>query len=545
MIGSDLATATLGQKHLFSNLVERANAQPDGVFCHIRRRGAYETVSNGQIVTEAVWFGNHLLAAGTRPGQIVPIILEHRRELYSCFIGCTLAGLVPTLLSPLTAKQDPSVAARSMRALLKRIDPICLICSTAARAIVEPSEQHIVNVDEVSAEIVTNELPSQPGTCDLAFLQHSSGTTGLKKGVALSHQAVIRQIATYADSIAAASSDVVVSWLPLYHDMGLITSFLLPAFTGIPIVSMDALEWTVRPAILLDAIQNYRATLCWLPNFAFHHIVRMAEPSRNWDLSSLRMLVSCSEPCRSAAFEAFSRRFSGSGLAAGTLQVCYAMAENVFAVTQTVRSQPVPTASNSRFQGFLSSGEVLNNATVRIMRDDGSEALPGEMGEIQLRSDCLFDGYFREPELSRERLRDGWYHSRDLGFFDGTQLFVVGRRDDMININGRKLIAHELEDDLNRIDGVIPGRVLVYSSYDEATGATRLAVAVERIGDETDQDARIASDIRRQIVNNCGLRPAKVTLLERGFLLKSTSGKISRQASVDKLTVRTDTEFRC
>ena len=354
----------------------------------------------------------------------------------------------------------------------------------------------------------------------------------------LTHDAVLRQIESYAEAIGVTGNDVIASWLPLYHDMGLITSFLMPVIVGATIVSLDALEWTVRPTLLLDAIERFEATLCWLPNFAFHHIARLAEPERRWELRSLRLAVNCSEPCRAAAFDAFLAALASSGLAAEALQVSYAMAENVFAVTQTPPGIPVRRSARADAAGLLSCGKPLPGTKLRVVRENGEAASSGELGEILITGTCLFDGYFRQPELSAARLNDGWFTTGDLGFIEDGELFVVGRRNDVLNINGRKIIAHEVEHVLTDVTGVAPGRVLVYAEYDKQAGATRFEVAAELDPARASPEADVIAAIRRRVMDVCGLWPARVLLLERGFLLKSTSGKISRAASLQKLATR-------
>lgn len=251
----------------------------------------------------------------------------------------------------------------------------------------------------------------------------------------------------------------------------------------------------------------------------------MVEPPRQWDLSSLRLVVNCSEPCRAPTFDAFAARFAPSRLRATALQTSYAMAENVFAVTQSSIGQMVRHGTGAA-AGFLSSGPALPGTELRVL------APPGEIGDIEIRGNSLFAGYHAMPDLTASRLRDGWYRTGDLGVLQDGELFVIGRADDVLNINGKKLIAHEIEDALNTLPGLAPGRILVFAEHDDAEGASHLVVAAEPL--ETDNPALPAA-IRRAVAENCGLRPHRVMLLVRGFLLKSTSGKISRQASIDKL----------
>jgi acyl-CoA synthetase (AMP-forming)/AMP-acid ligase II len=297
--------------------------------------------TNANIVARARAIAAALLAHDVRPGDIVPILLEHRIDLQASFIGATLIGAVPTFLPPLTRKQDPDVSRANMDVLLTRIAPPCVIASALTADMLPDRATTCLNLDaQPLPEPSPTPLPDATGP---AFLQHSSGTTGHKKGVTISHHAALAQITDYAAAIALAPTDCIASWLPLYHDMGLITAFLLPAVRGIPVVSLDPLEWMVRPTTLLDRIEQFAASHCWLPNFAFQHIVRLAEPGQHWNLASLRCLTSCSEPCRTRAFADFAERFA---LPDGVLQVSYAMAETVFAVTQTPPGQPVRASTH-------------------------------------------------------------------------------------------------------------------------------------------------------------------------------------------------------
>jgi acyl-CoA synthetase (AMP-forming)/AMP-acid ligase II len=527
--------------HLFTTLLERARAEPNGVFCWMLKGQARQQVSNAAVVAEAQAFASRLRTGGVRPGGIVPIVLEHRRELYSTFIGCTLIDAVPAFLPPSTHKQDPTVFRAAMQALLTRIAPACVVGSAATLRTLP-----VTGVPTIDVDARPPRYPFDiPATVDasprrLALLQHSSGTTGLKKGVCLTHGVVLRQLCAYSAALGVTRHDSVVSWLPLYHDMGLITSFLLPALLGIPVVSMDPLEWVLRPTLLLDEIQRMRTTLCWMPNFAFHHIARLAEPGRRWDLSSIRLLISCSEPCRAAAFDVFLDRFAASGIVPDALQASYAMAENVFAVTQTVLGQPTRRSPHPAYPGFLSSGQGVGNSEFRVAGADGTPTQDLQVGQILVRGDCLFDGYFMQPEITAARMQDGWFATGDLGFRCEGDLFVVGRDDDVLNINGRKLLAHDIEDALNDVAGVAPGRVLVYAEHDAPTGATQLRVLAERSDSARVPDSEIAAAIRQSVLAVCGIRANHVAVVQRGTLLKSTSGKLSRAASLEKLRSTSD-----
>jgi len=211
------------------------------------------------------------------------------------------------------------------------------------------------------------------------------------------------------------------------------------------------------------------------------------------------------------------------------------MAENVFAVTQTkFDSGPGP-----EYGPYLSSGIPLPNVEVQIRDGYGTVLPPGELGEICLRSDCMFEGYYQQPELSAERIELGWYHTRDLGLFIDGEIFVIGRVDDLLIVNGKNMIAHEIEDALNDVASIAPGRVLVGSLYDEAAGLNRLAVLAEGSAEDVDVN-EVTVSIRDRVLSVCGVAPAKVEILPRGYLIKSSSGKLARAKSWEKWEARAE-----
>ncbi len=519
---------------IIHDFVRRAESSPSSIFCHFYQRGRCTTLTVADVLNEARRFARHLRELSVQPGQIVPIILEHRLQLYTSFIGAILAGAVPTFFSPATRKQDHTLFLAGLNTLLDRLDPNCVIVSPTTAALFSQRSCALIDADMVSTSASSENFEALPAPSlhAIAFVQHSSGTTGHKKGVSLTHEAVLGQVASYSKSIGITDQDVIASWLPLYHDMGLITSFLMPMILGLPIVSVDALEWVSSPTILLDKIEKHRATLCWLPNFAFHHITRLAHPSRNWDLSSMRLFVNCSEPCRAAAFDIFLKRFGGCGIRENTLQTSYAMAENVFAVTQTHPADPVRRSRHPAWSGYLSSGMPIEGVEVKI-GDAGEQ--DGEPAEIVVGGKFLLSEYLRLPEVTSQRLRNGWYHTGDLGFWEDGEIFVVGRTDDVLNINGKKLMAHEIEQALNDILGIAAGRNLVWSQFDDVSGSTKLFVAAERDFDAAKPDDTLQSEIRMTVFAISEVRPTNVMLLNRGTLVKSSSGKISRVSSIRKL----------
>ncbi len=531
-------------EHLCGSFVERTRLHPDSAFAVLVRRGEECVLTNRWVMERALEIGRQLQKSRLMAGDLVVIVLEHCADLYPSFLGCMIRGFVPAFLPPLTTKQDPVIFRRSMAALFARITPAAVVTSASSRDHVPVGEYTILQVEEIawagvddsaasaaSAGKLLRELPEIARTT--AFLQHSSGTTGLKKGVMLSHHVVMEQIKLYADSIGAVSGDVVASWLPLYHDMGLITSFLMPMVLGSTIISLDALEWVSRPTMLLDYMERYRAAFVWLPNFAFHHILRAARSDQYWDLTGVKAVINCSEPCRVGAFELFADRFAGMGVDHTKLLVCYAMAENVFAVSQTAPGAFVRQGETATTSLFLSCGRPIAGVDVEIRGIDGGVVAVGDVGEICIRSSTLFQGYFRQSEVTAERLRDGWFHTHDLGCIEEGDLFVLGRIDDLLIVNGKNLIAHEIEDSLIGLAGMVPGRTLACTDFEPRMGASRLLILGEPVSEGFDTQA-LENEIRQVVLAQTGVFPGAVRFVPRGFLVKSSSGKIARAESYRK-----------
>ena len=417
---------------IVARLETAATEAPDRVFCIHYSGGDSQTISYRQLLDGARAAAARYQAWGCKPGDIALIFLKHEPELYFSFIGAMLAGIVPSFMPYPNQKQNHDLFWRGHAALLERIEPRLLIVSPElidqfhqflpGYADRMHSASGIADGSGVSARIA--ELNSE----DIAFLQHSSGTTALKKGVMLSHGAVLRQTDAYARAIGYSEVDITASWLPLYHDMGLIACLMLTVVNGSTLVSLDPFEWVSAPATLLDAIERHQASFCWLPNFAFNHLAASVRHGAKRDLSSVRAFINCSEPCRPDSFDVFLRRFAESGVTAQQLQVCYAMAEAVFAVTQTPLGQGPEVLSVDRkaFEAhgrvepghglrLLSCGHPIDGIILRILDDDGSDMPPGLIGEVAIAAPFLFDGYYRQKSLTERKVRDGWYHSGDLG----------------------------------------------------------------------------------------------------------------------------------
>jgi fatty-acyl-CoA synthase len=492
---------------------------------------------------------------GISPEDRILILLDHGPDLLAAFVGAMLGGAIPSILA------TPSVrtAADHYRASLARTLEVC-----QARLIVtEPEYLPQVNSAPTKsrhflcpAEVDEN-LPSAPaprGEHPVAFIQHSSGTTGLRKGVALSHAAVIRQLEHYAQAISLRSDDKIISWLPLYHDMGLIAGFLQCLWSGVPLILMSPFDWIANPVSLLQRMADDRATLCWQPNFAYTLLADRIAPSATatLDLSHVRAFLNCSETVRATTHHKFLNRYRDNGISPRQLQTCYALAENTFAVTQSTFDGPPITdavdearfstrgraeparAGCLRVKHFVSSGRAIAQNAVRILDAEGRDVSDRVVGEIAIRSDSLLSEYFNRPDLSSTSFRDGWFCTGDLGYTVEGELFVTGRKKDLIIVAGKNLYPEDLEEAVSSVEGVFPGRVAAFGIYREAVGTEELVVLAETpYATDTELTGlrqRLAQALKQQL----DLSVRHLRLLPRGWLVKSTSGKISRSSNQAK-----------
>ena len=388
---------------------------------------------------------------------------------------------------------------------------------------------------------------------DIVLLQHSSGTTGLQKGVALSHRAIFNQLDTYGRAIAISQNDVFVSWLPLYHDMGLIAGFLMPILKRLPLVLMSPFDWVRAPYRLMQSVSGYRGTLTWLPNFAYNFCSQKIRERdlEGTDLSSWRAIVNCSEPVRWESHQAFYEKFKPFGLREISLQTSYAMAENVFAVTQSDLSR-LPAMEEVDREAFLieraarpavdgrttiklmSSGRPLSNTRLRILDETGQDMMEGVIGEIAIQSDCILTGYYNRPDLIAKAFRDGWYLTGDYGYLSKGELFVTGRKKDMLIIGGKNVYPQDIEAIACEVPGVHPGRVVAFGVFDERSGTEEVALVVEVDAEDEKEIFKIGDAIRQHVTKNSAIALRQVHIVGLQWILKTSSGKVARSANKEK-----------
>ncbi len=524
-----------------------------------------QTFNYADLLHSAAGYAQALLRASVQPGEVVILILQHGEPLVAAYVGVVLHGAVPSIMPFLTEKLSPEQYRRSLAALFEITSPAAFITYSE---FVGEIRQAIPAGKSVKALLVWEDIQPvraidfsqldgftrQPE--DIVLLQHSSGTTGLQKGVALSHRAIFNQLDSYRRALNLTPEDVIVSWLPLYHDMGLIAGFLMPILERIPLVLQSPFDWVRAPYRLMQAVSQYRGTLSWLPNFAYNFCAQKIRDRDldGVDLSSWRAVSNCSEPMYWKSHQMFLERFRPYGLRPEALTTCYAMAENVFAVTQGGIDRPVtvdpisqrglltervarpPTPDEDAIK-MLSAGRPIDNTRVRILDDAGNELPERCIGEIALQSNCMLTDYYRRDDLTAKTFYNGWYLTGDLGYLANEEVYITGRKKDLIIVGGKNIYPQDLENLASEVEGVHPGRVVAFGAFREETGTEEVVIVAEVEENLiTDQICveRIGEEVRQRVTRGSDITVGQVMIFGRGWLIKTSSGKIARNANRDK-----------
>ena len=486
-----------------------------------------------------------------------------------------MQGSTPSYLPFPTIKQDPALYFESHKKLFSLTQPVAIITYTelipSLKQIIS-DDVTVIDINDYAHQDYLDDTASDIPLDRVALLQHSSGTTGLKKGVALTYRQIETQAAAYGPMIGMDDSSVVVSWLPLYHDMGLFTSFLIPLSRGASIVSLDAFEWVKSPMLLLQSLALFKGTHTWLPNFAFNHIVNATPATATFELQGTKAFISCSEPVKPATISRFVERFAASGVTAEKVQACYAMAEASFAVSQHPLDRPARVtrfdkraldtsqlvfAADSHSETtieMVSNGPAIPGAEIGIALPDGSvTTAPNnrQVGEIIVRGPFVFDCYYNNPEATQAARIGDWYKTGDVGFVYEGELYICGRTKELVIVHGRNYYLHDIEEIVSGVPAVIPGRAVAIGVEDPGDGAEEILLLVETEYDLAAPDTEEAHKelrraIKRSVFNMLELMPRHVEFVPRGWLVKTTSGKISRVENLrryrEKVTQTTASE---
>jgi acyl carrier protein len=517
-----------------------------------------DTLGYGQLLAMARQVAAGLRGIGIGPGQCVALMLPTGLEFFHSFYGILLAGAVPVPIYPPTRPGQIEDHLRRQAGILQNCEAAALITFDAARMVARILSGLVPTLREVTTP---QELCDAGGAAapvadhcgrgaEIAFIQYTSGSTGNPKGVTLDHGNLLANIRAWGQAVELTPADVVVSWLPLYHDMGLIGAWLGSLYHACPLVLMSPLDFLARPERWLWAIHQHRGTVTAAPNFAFELCLRRLDPARlqGLDLSSWRYAANGAEPVGAETLARFAAAFRPYGFRAEALAPVYGLAECSvgLAVSPPGRGplidrvqraalaagEALPAAEDDIHALQLAAcGRPLPGHEVRIVDESGNPLPPRRVGRLEFRGPSATRGYYRNSEATEKLIRDGWLDSGDLAYLLDGDIVITGRIKDTIIRGGRNLYPYELEEAVGSIPGVRRGCVAVFGVAVAGQGTEKLVVVAE--SRETDDAAR--NELIRRInalgVDLLGAPPDDVVLVPPQGVLKTSSGKIRRAAT--------------
>lgn len=514
-----------------------------------RREREIAALGHADILLRARRFALGLVERGLRPGDRAGIVLPTVPEFADAYFGCQLAGVVPVpLYPPVRLGRIEEYEARTA-AMLRAVGARAIVTDTLVRRVLgnvafrARPELGVLIARDVPASHATGQLP-EAGADDLAMIQFSSGTTVEPKPVALTHRQVLANAWAIVDRMEGAGlrSRSGVTWLPLYHDMGLIGCLVLSVLRGTHRLTLLRPEdFLQRPALWLRAISRYRAAISPAPDFAYARCVERIQDDEldGVDLSCWEIALDGAEAVSPETLRAFADRFARWGFRREALTPVYGLSEASLAVTFSDPDRPFvttvvdrellatglaepPGPGAARFE-LSSAGRPLPGFAVEVRDDEGRPLPERRVGRIFVRGPSLMRGYFGRQDAPIER---GWLDTGDLGFLEGGALFVTGRGKDVIVLRGQNHSPHEVERAIDGVEGVRTGCSAAVG--DMSTGRERLILLVEVRSDRAD----LAGDVQRAVRAGTGLEPNEVVLLAPGTLPRTSSGKVRRQESL-------------
>jgi fatty-acyl-CoA synthase len=551
----------------------RGLGEPGRAHIHLYEEDEHiRTITFGELHERASVIAGELQRRGLEPEQTVAIMLPTCAEFFYTFAGILLAGGIPVpIYPPLRADRIGEYATRQAN-ILRNAEARFLFTFRQAEGLARllqprvPTLRGVLNAQRLAAEPAreaprssewrpVEHLSHHARGEDIAFLQYTSGSTGDPKGVTLTHANLLANIRSIVEGLEVGPDDVAVSWLPLYHDMGLIGAWLTPLFSGTPVAIMSPLAFLSRPERWLRAIHRHRGTMSPAPNFAYELCARkIAEKDlEGLDLSSWRAALNGAEPVQPGTLDRFAARFALYGFRREAFLPVYGLAEASLAVSAPrVGSGPKvdrierttfekegkairAAASDAAALEFVGAGRPLPNVEVRVVADDGRDAAERIEGRLWFRSPSATSGYYRNPAATRELVREGgWLDSGDRAYLADSEIYVTGRAKDVIIKAGRNLYPQEVEEIAGRVPGVRPGCVAAFGAPDSRSGTERLVVAAEVRN--MAEAKRIVAEITREVDQAMGAPPDLVELLPPHSIPKTSSGKL-RRSETQKLFI--------
>ena len=532
------------------------NHHPDRL--HIRILDEEE--EQNSLTYKQLWDGAVKVAAGlqqngVQSGETVAIMLPTGKNYFFSFVAILLTGAVPVPIYPPVRRSQLEDHLRRHARILNNCRASMLVTIPEAKVVAQllksqvESLRDVVTVKDLKSHSQSYSRPTI-GCYEIAFLQYTSGSTGNPKGVVLTHDNLLANIRAMGEAVEADSSDVFISWLPLYHDMGLIGAWLGSMYFAMTFIVMSPLVFLTRPQRWLKAIHDYRGTLSAAPNFGYELVLKRLNQDEinDLDLSSWRCAFNGAEPVSADTIKRFTETFQTAGFKSETMMPVYGLAESsvglafpplhqepridcvqreLFSHTHNAKEAE---ESDRNALCFVTCGQSLPGHYVRIVDNEGNELDERQEGFLQFKGPSATTGYYRNPEATKNLFSDEWLDTGDLAYIADGYIYVTGRSKDLIIRAGRNIYPQELEEAVGNIDGVRKGCVVTFGAVDPHTGTERLVVIAETRSDDENFKIELQKSITTIANDLIELPPDEVIIAPPHTVLKTSSGKVRRSA---------------
>lgn len=537
---------------------KRAKSTPNKVpLILLSESGEEQTISYARLDADARYIALTLQNNSIQPEDVVMIIFPQSYEQIASFIGVIYYGAIPTIFTD-NNQQPEAFQGRAMNLVNFSGAKAILTFPEVARVLttqINQEECALIPVPELNGQLPeTSPILSNRGGDDIVHIQFSTGSMGMSKGIMLSHSAVINQVCAFYQSRKLSTKDTLIGWLPCYNALGLNIQIILPLMSSISSYLIQPGNWLKRPVSLFQAIHRYKGTITWMPNFAFNYCTKIlkTEEIKDLDLSSWQSIGNGGEPVSIKVMQSFAENFAPNGLAPTALAVAYGMNEIGFiAITcpekgiiydwvsrHALQIDSLATPIDPNIASALpiaSCGFPVPGIELRIVDLEGNSLPDRSAGEVLVRSRSVFTRYHQQPDLTASVLQNGWLHTGDLGYMVDGQLYIYGRKKELIIAGGQKVLPHHIEEVALASLGSVTERVVAFGIEDSQSG-TELPILVCEINENVDpaQNEGLARRIRHRILEEIGIALGNVCFVSRGWVVVTPIGKVVRSANRQK-----------
>lgn len=549
-------------------LLKQASIEPDRVHIYFQNeKGEEKIITYGELYTEAKRVANGLHEYGIGEGETIAIMLPTCEDFFYTFFGVLLLGAIPVPIYPPFRPDRIEEYAMREANILKNAEVRLLITFHKAERLSELLQVFISSLKAVTTvEVLKNSTAKAPNrtiTGDMpALIQYTSGSTSAPKGVLLTHNNLLANIRAAGAAMQVGPTDVGASWLPLYHDMGLIGAWFICFYHAIPVVIMSPLSFLSHPERWLWAIHYHRATLSAAPNFAYELCMRRITPTmiEGLDLSSWRLTLNGAEAVNPKTITQFIKKFSPYGFKPETMFPVYGLAESSVALTfpplnrppviDTIKREPfereqkaiAADAGDSKTLQFVCCGKAIPGHEIRVVDENNQEVPERKIGFLHFRGPSTMRGYYQQPEATQKITHDGWTDTGDMAYLAEGEIYITGRKKDTIIKAGRNLYPEEIEEVTAQVSGVRKGCVVAFGVQDQKSGTEQLIIVAEAKEISASEQKKIVAEVNEKIAVVLGIVPDEVLIVPGKTLTKTSSGKLQRaatkQAYIDKKLLR-------